>query len=300
MTAGVCYDIGDEAALQRALGELQASSHRLVTAGAIVLAARLLNDQAAVYMRGGDLVRATYLLSQAHERFESHLRQHPHDAMALEELAGDRTPVGPAAPARPGPPGYEEDSYARGLEHARAAEALYQRLGQQRPLTRVWETMGRLALQGGHLEVAQERLMAALTLQRQLGDVAGLARSTAALAELCRRTAQFDDAVALLADSITLNVDKGSPIGLAFNRHALGVLARAAAQTHGPGAAHLQGALADLGGRLAQAEAVLGRVELPGAMGSEAMTPSQEATRIHPPQLGSIDDRQPFALRGEG
>ena len=85
---GVCYDIGDEAALQRALGELQASSHRLVTAGAIVLAARLLNDQAAVYMRGGDLVRATYLLSQAHERFESHLRQHPHDAMALEELAG--------------------------------------------------------------------------------------------------------------------------------------------------------------------------------------------------------------------
>ena len=88
VAAGVCYDIGDEAALQRALGELQASSHRLVTAGAIVLAARLLNDQAAVYMRGGDLVRATYLLSQAHERFESHLRQHPHDAMALEELAG--------------------------------------------------------------------------------------------------------------------------------------------------------------------------------------------------------------------
>jgi hypothetical protein len=49
--------------------------------------------------------------------------------------------------------------------------------------------------------------------------------------------------------------------------------------------------LADLGSRLAQAEAVLGRVELPGAMGSEAMTPSHEATRIHPPQRGSIDDR---------
>ena len=300
VTAGVCYDIGDEAALQRALGELQASSHRLVTAGAIVLAARLLNDQAAVYMRVGDLVRATYLLSQAHERFESHLRQHPHDAMALEELAGTEHLLARLPLHVQVPPGHEEDSYARGLEHARAAEALYQRLGQQRPLTRVWETMGRLALQGGHLEVAQERLMAALTLQRQLGDVAGLARSTAALAELCRRTAQFDDAVALLADSITLNVDKGSPIGLAFNRHALGVLARAAAQTHGPGAAHLQGALADLEGRLAQAEAVLGRVELPGAIGSEAMTPSQEATRIHPPQLGSIDDRQPFALRGEG
>jgi tetratricopeptide (TPR) repeat protein len=298
VTAGVCYDIGDQVALQRALGELQESSHRLVTTGAIVLAARLLNDQAAVYMRVGDLVRATYLLSQAHERFESHLRQHPHDAMALEELAGTEHLLARLPLHVQVPPGHEEDSYARGLEHARAAEALYQRLGQQRPLTRVWETMGRLALQRGHLEVAQERLMAALTLQRQLGDVAGLARSTAALAELCMRTAQFDDAVALLADSITLNVDKGSPIGLAFNRQALGALAKAAAQTRGPGAAHLQGALADVEGRLAQAEAVLGRVGLPGAVGAEAMTPSQDATRTHPPQLGSADDRQPSVPRG--
>ena len=114
VTAGVCYDIGDEAALQRALGELQASSHRLVTAGAIVLAARLLNDQAAVYMRGGDLVRATYLLSQAHERFESHLRQHPHDAMASRSWQEPNT-CWPGCPCTSRSPGYEEDSYARGL-----------------------------------------------------------------------------------------------------------------------------------------------------------------------------------------
>jgi hypothetical protein len=106
---------------------------------------------------------------------------------------------------------------------------------------------------------------------------------------------QFDHAVALLADSITLNIDKGSPIGLAFNRQALGALARVAAQTHGPGAAQLKGALADLEGRLAQAEAVFGRVELPRAIGSEATTPSHEATRTHPPQRGSVDDRQPYA-----
>jgi tetratricopeptide (TPR) repeat protein len=299
VTAGVCYDIGDEAALQRALDALQESSHRLVNTGAIVLAACLLNDQAAVYMRVGDLVRATYLLSQAHERFESHLRHHPHDAMALAELAGTEHVLARLPLHVQVPPGHEEDSYARGLEHAQAAEALYQRLGQQRPLTRVWETMGRLALQRGHLEVAQERLMTALTLQRQLGDVAGLARSTAALAELCMRTAQFDDAVVLLADSIALNVDKGSPIGLAFNRQALGALARAAVQTHGPGAAQLQGALADLEGRLAQAEAVLGRVGVPGGVASEAMTPWQHATRIHPSPLGTADNRELSATRGE-
>jgi tetratricopeptide (TPR) repeat protein len=238
-----------------------------VQAGAILPAASLLNDQAAVYIRLGDLVRATYLLAQAHERFEHHLRQHPHDAMALEELAGTEHLLARLPLHVQIPPGHEEESYVRGLEHARAAEDIYQRLGQQHPLTRVWETMGRLALQQGHLEVAQERLMAALTLQRQLGDVAGLARSTAALADLCMRAGQFDTAVALLANSITLNLEKGSPIGLAFNRHALAVLAKAAAQAHGPGTTQLQGALADVEGRLAQAEAVLGRVGLPGAAG---------------------------------
>jgi hypothetical protein len=105
--------------------------------------------------------------------------------------------------------------------------------------------------------------MAARNLQQQLGDVAGLARSTAALADACMLAGQFDHAVALLAHSITLNVDKGSPIGLAFNRQALGALTRATAQASGPDAEQLRGAVADLASRLAQAEAVLGRVGLP-------------------------------------
>jgi tetratricopeptide (TPR) repeat protein len=295
--AGVCYDLGDQGALQRALAALQESSHRLVQAGAMLSAARLLNDQAAVSMRLDDPVRATYLLSQAHERFETHLRQHPEDAMALAELAETKHLLARLPLHVQVPPGHEEESAVRGWEQARDAESIYQRLGQQRELTRVWETMGRLALQQGHLEVAQERLMAARHRQQQLGDVAGLARSTAALADVGMRAGQCDHAVALLADSITLNVDKGSPIGLAFNRQALGALAQAAIQTDGPGAAHLQGALADLEGRLAQAEAVLGRIGLPGAVASEAMTPSHEATRTHPSQLGSGDDRQPSAPR---
>ena len=211
VTAGVCYDVGDQDALQRALVELQESSHRLVQAGAMLPAARLLNDQAAIYMRLGDLVRATYLLSQAHERFESHLRQHPDDAIALEELAGTEHLLARLPLHVQVPPGREEESYVRGLEHARAAEHIYQRLGQHRPLTRVWETMGRLALQQGYLEMAQERLMAALNLQQQLGDVAGLARSTAALADVCMLAGQYDDAVALLANSITLNVKRARP-----------------------------------------------------------------------------------------
>jgi tetratricopeptide (TPR) repeat protein len=273
ITAGVCYDVGDQDALQRALVELQESSHRLVQAGAMLPAARLLNDQAAIYMRLGDLVRATYLLSQAHERFESHLRQHPDDAIALEELAGTEHLLARLPLHVQVPPGREEESYVRGLEHARAAEHIYQRLGQHRPLTRVWETTGRLALQQGYLEMAQERLMAALNLQQQLGDVAGLARSTAALADVCMLAGQYDNAVALLANSITLNTEKGSSIGLAFNRHALGALINAAVQAHSPDAERLRGALADLENRLAQAEAVLGRVGLLGEASGQAVVP---------------------------
>jgi hypothetical protein len=115
--------------------------------------------------------------------------------------------------------------------------------------------------------------MAALNLQQQLGDVAGLARSTAALADVCMLAGQYNDAVALLANSITLNAEKGSSIGLAFNRYALGALTKAAVQAHGPDAERLRGAVADLENRLAQAEAVLGRVGLPGEASGQAVVP---------------------------
>ena len=287
-TAGVCYDMGDPEALQHALAELHESSHRLVQAGAILPAAGLLNDQAVVYMRLGDPVRATYLLSQAHERFEHHLRQHPEDAMVLAELAETKHLLARLPLHVQVPPGHEEESYERGLEHARAAEHIYQRLGQQRELTRVWETMGRLALQQGHLEAAQERLMAARNLQHQLGDVAGLARSTAALADVCMLARQFDNAVALLANSIVLNVDKGSPIGLAFNRHALEALAKAAAQAHGPDAERLQGAVADLASRLAQAETVLSRVGLPQYTDANFVSYSYPAPKTKVDEEGNV------------
>ena len=161
-------------------------------------------------------------------------------------------------------PGREAEAYTIGLEHARAAERAYQRLGQRHQLARVWETMGRLALQQGQLQAAQERLAAALDLQRQLGDVTGLARSTAALAELFVQAGRLGEAVTLLADSITLNGEKGSPIGLAFNRRALSALANAVAQAHDAGTEQVRGALEEVEHRLAQAEAVFGRLVLPG------------------------------------
>jgi tetratricopeptide (TPR) repeat protein len=266
-TAGVCYDLGDLDSLQRALDELTQVSRRLLSAGEPLLAASLLNDQAAVYVRLGDPVRATHLLEESRQLFEGRLHAQPDEVVAIKELADThhllaRLPL--HASIRPG---REMDAYMMSLEHARAAELAYQRLGQHEQLARVWETMGRLELQRGQHTAARERLSAALDLQQQLGDVIGLARSTAALANVCGMTGRLSEAVALLADSINLNFQKGSPLGLAVNRRAVEALVRTAAQEQGPEAERLRSAVAEIERRLAQAEAVLGRVVLPGVEG---------------------------------
>jgi tetratricopeptide (TPR) repeat protein len=262
-TAGVCYDLGDLDSLQRALAELTEVSRHLLDTGEPLMAARLLNDQAAIYVRLGDPVRATHLLEKSRELFEARLRTHPDDAVAVEELAEThhllaRLPL--HARIRPG---QEADAYAMSLEHARSAEQAYQHLGQRLQVARVGETIGRLALQQGQHTAAQEHLSAALALQRQLGDMTGLARSTAALSELYAMTGRRSDAVALLADSITLNFEKGSPLGLAVNRRAFDALSQSAAQAQGPAAEQLRGALAEVERQLVQAESILGRMMLP-------------------------------------
>jgi len=267
VTAGICYDLGDQGALQRALEVLTAGSRRLMSAGESLLATRLLNDQAAVYIRLGDPVRATHLLSQSRELFERHLRTNPHNLAAIEELAETNHLLARLPLHVQRRPGREEAAAALSLEHARAAAEAYRHLGQHQQLARVWETIGRLELQRGQSQTAQEHLSAALALQRQIGDITGLARSTAALAELCVMTERLEDAIALLTDSITLNFEKGSPLGLAFNRHTLDALAQATTQAHGAGTARYRGALDEVESRLAQAEAVFGRLVLPGETG---------------------------------
>ncbi len=266
--AGICYELGDPQSLEGALAELTDVSRRLLAAGESLLAACLLNDQAAVYVRLGDPVRATHLLEQSRQLFEGRLRVRPDEAVAVEELTDThhllaRLPLHAAIR-----PGREADAYAMSLEHLRAAEQAYQHLGQHLALARVWETMARIELQRGQPAAAQERLSAALTLQRQLGDVIGLARSTAALADMYSRMGRLGEALSLLANSITLNFEKGSLVGLAVNRRALEGIVTAAAQAQGPEAERLQNAVAEVERRLGQAESVLGRVELPGGEGS--------------------------------
>ncbi len=256
LIASVCYDVGDAPALARALDELATASRILLDAGEATGAARLLNDQAAVYVRMGDPVRATHLLSESRRIFEARAATDP---VAMVEMAETdhlfaRIPL--HVPARPG---READALTMGLDHALAAERAYKKLDARRELARVWETMGRLELRRGRLERARERLVEAVQLEEAIGDLVGLARSTAALSELLAASGRYQEALGVLGDSVSLNFEKGSPIGLAFNRRALDALARSAGSAGQAGAA-----LGEVERELAEAEAVLGRMKLPG------------------------------------
>lgn len=254
LLASVCYDVGDLRSLERALAELTDASRALLAAGDALGAARLLNDQAAVYVRLGDPVRASHLLEESRRVFE---RQAATDPLAAAELAETyhllaRLPLHVAAR-----PGREADAITMGREYAAAAERAYRELGATRELTRVWETIGRIEMKARRIEPALHSLNAALEAQRELGDVLGLARTTAALAELLAQVGQTESALQLLGESILLNVEKGSPIGLAYNRRSLEGLGRTVTPP-------LTALYQEIHRKLTSAETSLGRITLPG------------------------------------
>jgi tetratricopeptide (TPR) repeat protein len=263
LVAGVCYDLGDIASLQRALDALTAAARALMAAGESVLAARLLNDQAAVYLRAGDPVRANHLLQQSRSVFDELHRERPDDPTVIVERAETehllaRLPLHARLRA-----GREDDAYSLALGHARAAAEGYQRLGGRVELGRVIETMGRLETARGRHERAAQHLEVSLRTSRELGDVTGLARSSAALAELYIAAGRPAEALGALGESVAFNVEKGSPLGLAVNRRTLERL-RQALTDEPRKAPALGAAMREVEAALVHAEAMLGRVSVPG------------------------------------
>lgn len=257
LIAGVCYDLGDPKSLERALEELTRASREMHQAGDALGAARLFNDQAAVWVRLGDPVRANHLLTESRQVFE---RLAAEDENARVELAETDHLIA-RLPLHVKPrPGRENDAIELGLRHARDAERRYRELGALREAARVWETMGRLELRRNGADEAAEHLTRAVDLQSKLGDMIGLARSSAALAEVLAMGGRVADAIAVLGDSIELHAQKGSPLGLAYNRRAF---ERFQAALEPAAKAELASDLERLAAQLADAEALFGRVTLP-------------------------------------
>lgn len=213
--AGVCYDLGDPAALDQALEQLTQASRELMEAGDAEGAARFLNDQAAVWLRLGDPVRAHHLLMESKKVFEPRAAQ---DRVAMEELAETNHLLARLTFHVPARPGRENDALQVGVQHAQAAEATYRQLNNLRELARVWETHGRLLAKAGQPQQAAEVLERAFQTQQQLGDIIGLGRTAGALAELMCAAGDLRRGLVLLRESLALNVERKSPQGVTYNR----------------------------------------------------------------------------------
>lgn len=214
LIASVQYDIGTAAALESALRELTAASQLLLASGQPVDAACLLNDEAAVWVKLGDPVRAHHLLSRSREVFSKVLGSHPHAQLELAETEHLLASLLLQASARPG---RERDALQLGIEHGRAAAEAYASLDQPRALARVHETLARLELRLGHVTEAARLLELARQAQLQLGDDVGRARSSAAAVEVHASERNYAGALERLGESIALNAAKGLRAGLQHN-----------------------------------------------------------------------------------
>ncbi len=260
--AGVAVDLGDLGALEEALDTLSEAVRTLLHEGEAVEAARLLNDQAAVYLRLGDTVRAADLLERARKVFGDRIDALPWDQIdpaLFDELAAAehltaRLPL--VVPARAG---RESEALGFGRTHAMTALERYGRLGDAREAARVRETLARLELRAGRPAKAEEHLLAALATQEQLGDVLGLARSSAVLAEVCASTGRIEEALRRVSDSVSFNVDKGSALGLAYD---LRTLERVRASL-GPEAAAHASRMAQIEAQIRDARQLVGEARLP-------------------------------------
>ena len=213
--AGVCYDIGDKVTLDAALERLAAASRLLVESGDALSAARLLNDEAAIWVRLGDPVRANHLLERGRQVFEEQAETDPRARLELAQTDHLIARLPMHVKARPG---LEREALGKAAERAHSAEAGFAAIGMQREAVRSRTTRGRLAMMAGALQDAEAILTDALREQHAAGDVVGLANTTAALAETFAILGRFGDAARWLAESIDHNRNKGSVLGLEANR----------------------------------------------------------------------------------
>lgn len=212
LRARILYDQGSPPALEEALAVLTACGRWLDARGAPLEAARLLNDQAAVWVRLGELKRAHQLLDASRTVFAQHAESDPTARLELAETDQliARLPMHVTLTASEA-----RFAVATALHHAAAADQGYGALDMAWEQARVWETIGRLLLMRGDTAAAMTRLKATARRQQQLGDALGLAATVEALAKALSAHGEHADAIDMLRDSVALGAEKGSARALA-------------------------------------------------------------------------------------
>ncbi len=252
LRAHILYDVGSRDALEQALAAVTRASRAWQAQNEPVRAAQLLNDEAAIWVRLGDPVRANTLLTQSLELFGNMRNDDP---TTRAEEAETRLLLARLVFHVDAKPGRERDAVELAIGQASAAEEIYQELEHPREAARARETIGRLHQILGESDVAEEHLRDAATAQQELGDPLGLARTSAALAEISAARGDAGAALELLGHSVELNAVTGTPLGLAYNRQALEALAPGL-----PKEASLP--VEELFARIEEAESLVGRTKL--------------------------------------
>ncbi len=261
--AGISHDLGDLSLVKQALAELTQVSRVLLAADKPVEAARLLNDQAALYIRLGDSLRASRQLYQSRELFEGILMRDKKDPVASEELAHTEHLLARLPLHARIYPDREKEAFSLALGHTERADRLFGGLGMAREQARVWATQGKLEMGRGEMDAAEDAFLQAMQMQQELGDWTGLARTSAALSDLFVARGQVIEALALLGESTVLNLEKGAPIGVAFNRRAMEELRTMLQEQDAHLLPGVHEQLEQLETVLEHAESILGRVKLP-------------------------------------
>ncbi len=224
--ARVLYDLGDPRSLHEAARVLAAAERALGEAGDERGSARLLNDQAAVWVRLGEPARAQALLAASRRAFA---RMDAADPVAARELAETDLLLARLPLHFTAAPGRDAAQLESAIRHASAAVRAFWQLHLPREAGRAWETLGRLELRRGNHAQADHWLRWAADVQRDVGDSLGLACTAEAQARLLGAVGRFEEALQLLAESAELNARKGALRGVAYVHRALVELASVAA-----------------------------------------------------------------------
>ncbi|MFB9908406.1 tetratricopeptide repeat protein [Allokutzneria oryzae] len=110
-------------------------------------------------------------------------------------------------------------------EHAEAAFALYQRIGDRRSLAVIRELLGDLALRRGELDVAEDHLTSALAGYTEAGEPVGAADTHDSLGTLAKRRGDRGEAERHFTEGLELYRANGRRRGQANMRRRLGDLA---------------------------------------------------------------------------
>jgi tetratricopeptide (TPR) repeat protein len=212
LVAAIAHDIGDAEHLEVALATLSAAIRQLQDSGHAREAARLLNDQAAVWVRLGDPVRAVHLLEQSRRIFAA--GETPEDAHELAETSLLLARLVLHVPARPGMDGAAVD---RAVGHIREAVRVWRQLGDARGVGLALETEARLRLRAEQPEQALERFQEARGMLGSVRDALGLARVADGMAHCLVALGHHEEGVRHLAESVRFNSAVGSMVGLAYN-----------------------------------------------------------------------------------